>query len=40
MIQKLPKFGFVWEKVDDFTPEKIDKLVRKYRQGYFVELDV
>ena len=27
MIQKLPTHGFSWGKAEDFTPEKIDKLV-------------
>ena len=40
MIQELPTIWFEWEKVDDFTPEKIDKLVGKCGQGYFVEVDV
>ena len=26
--------GFSCEKVEDFTPEKIDKLVKKYKKGY------
>ena len=40
MIQKLPLFGFAWEKADDFTPEKIDKLFKTYKKGYILEFDV
>ena len=29
MIQNLPTHGFLWKKAEDFTPEKIDKLVKK-----------
>ena len=29
MIQNLPIHGFLWKKAEDFTPEKIDKLVKK-----------
>ena len=36
MTQKLPTHWFVWEeKLNDFTPEKIDKLVKKTRKGIF-----
>ena len=36
MIKKLPTHGFPWEKkVGDFTPEKIDKLVKKTINGMF-----
>ena len=28
------------EKVEDFTPEKIDKLVQKDKKGYILEVDV
>ena len=28
MIQKLAIHGFAWEKVDNFTPEKIKELVK------------
>ena len=40
MIQKLPTLGFAWEKVDDFTPGKIDKLVKTVKKGYNLEADV
>ena len=40
MIQKLPRHGFSWEKVEDFTPGKIDKLVKKYKKGYILQVDV
>ena len=29
MVQKLPTHGFLWKEVEDFTPEKIDKRVKK-----------
>ena len=40
MIQKLPRHGFSWEEVEDFTPGKIDKLVKKDKKGYILEVDV
>ena len=40
MIQKLPTHGFSWEKAENFTPEKIDKLVKKYKKGDILEVDV
>ena len=30
MIQKLPTNGLSWEKVENFTPDKIGKLAKKY----------
>ena len=39
MIQKLPRHGFSWEKVD-ITPEKIDKLLKKDKKAYILEVDV
>ena len=40
MIQKLPTHGFLWEKVEDFTPEKIDELFKADKKGYILEVDV
>ena len=41
MVQKLPTHGFRWVKnVEEFTPEKIAKLVKKDRKGYILEVDV
>ena len=40
MIQKLPTHGFSWEKVEDVTPEKIDKFVKKDKKGYILNVDV
>ena len=41
MVQKLPTHGFLWKNmVGEFTPEKINELVRKDRKGYFLEVDV
>ena len=36
MIQKLPTHGFLWKKAEDFTPERIDKLVKKDMKGYLL----
>ena len=38
-----PKTANTWvcmEKVDEFTPEKIDKLVKKDRQGYILKVNI
>ena len=40
MIKNLPTHGFKWKKGEDFTPEKIDKLVKKDKRGYLLEVDV
>ena len=40
MIQKLPTHGFSWGKAEDFTPKKIDKVVKKDKNGYILEVDV
>ena len=41
MVQKLPTHGFRWiNKVEELTPEKIAKLVKKDRKGYILEVDV
>ena len=41
MAQKLPSQGFQWKKkVEEFTPEKVDELVRKDKEGYLPEVDV
>ena len=40
MIQKLPTHGFLWKEAEDFTPEKIDELVKKDKRGYLLEVDV
>ena len=40
MIQKLPVFGFAWEKVADFIPVKIDKMVKTGKKRYLLEVDV
>ena len=36
MVQKLPTNGFLWKKGEDFTPEKIDELVKKGMKGYLL----
>ena len=41
IIQILPRHVFAWdEKIDDFTPEKTDKLVKIFRHGYILEINV
>ena len=40
MIQKLPAHGFLWNEAEDFTPEKKDKLVKKDKKGYLLEVNV
>ena len=40
MINNLLTHGFLWRRVDDFTPEKIDELVKKDKRGYILEVDV
>ena len=35
IIKNLPTNGFKWKKGEDFTPEKIDKLVKKTREDTF-----
>ena len=37
MIKNLPTHRFKWKKREDFTPEKIDKLVKKDKRGYLLE---
>ena len=41
MVQKLPTHGFRWiNKVEELTPEFINKLVKKDNKGYILEVDV
>ena len=40
MVQNLPTHIFLWKKGEDFTPEKIDELVKKDKRGYLLEVDV
>ena len=40
MVQNLPTHGFLWKDREDVTPEKIDELVKKYKGGYILEVDV
>ena len=40
MINNLPTHGFKWKNREDFTPEKIDGLVKKDKRGYLLEVDV
>ena len=40
MVQDLPMHRFTWKEREDFTPEKIDKLVKKDKMGYLLKVDV
>ena len=40
MIQNLPTNGFAWEKVDNFSSEKVDKLVETDKKGHILEVDI
>ena len=40
MINNLPTHGFLWKKAEEFTPEKIEKLVKKYKRGYLLQAHV
>ena len=40
MIQNLPTHGFKWKEEEDVTPEKIDKLVKKDKREYLLEVNV
>ena len=39
MVQKLPTHGFFWKEEENFTPKKIDELVKKHKRGYLLEVD-
>ena len=40
IVENLPTHRFLWKKIEDFTPEKIDELAKKDKQGYILEVDV
>ena len=40
MVQNLSKDRLSWKKAEDFTPEKIDELVKKYMRGYLLVVNV
>ena len=40
MINNLPTYGFKWKNEEDFTPEKIDELVKKDEKRDLLEVDV
>ena len=40
MINNLPTHEFKWKKGEDFTPEKIDKLIKTDKRGYILDVDV
>ena len=39
MINNLTTHGFKWKKAEEVTSEKIDKLVKKDKRGYLLEVD-
>ena len=40
MVQNLPTHQLLWKDTENVTPEKIDKLVKKDKRGYLLEVDV
>ena len=40
MVQNLPTHRILRKKAEDFTPEKIDEVVKKDKRGYLLEVDV
>ena len=40
MINNLPTHRFKWKNGEDFTPEKVDKLLKKDKRGYLLLVDV
>ena len=40
MVQNLPTHRFLWKKAEQFTPEKIEALVKKDKRGYLLKVDV
>ena len=40
MINNLLTQGFKWKNGEDCTTEKVDKLVKKDKRGYILEVDV
>ena len=40
MVQNLPTHRLLWKKAEEFTPEKIDELVKKDKRGYLLQVDV
>ena len=40
MINNLLTHGFKWKNGEDCTTEKVDKLVKKDKRGYILEVDV
>ena len=39
-VNNLAAHGFKWKNGEDFTPEKIDELVKKDKKEYLLEVDV
>ena len=39
MVQNPQTLTFLWKKAEDFTPEKIDELVKKEKRRYLLEVD-
>ena len=40
LVQNLLTHGFLWKDAEDFIPLKIDELVKKYKRGYLLYVDV
>ena len=40
MTNNLSTHGIKWKKGEDFTAEKIDKLIKKDKRGYILEVDM
>ena len=40
MVLNLPTYRVKWKNGEDFTPTKIDKLVKKGKSGFLLEVDV
>ena len=39
MVQNLPTHRFLWNDAEDINPEKIDKLVKKDKRAYLLQVD-
>ena len=40
MVQNLPTHRVLWKDAEDFTPEKIDKIVKTAKREYLLEVNV
>ena len=39
MVQNLPTHRFLWKDAEDINLEKIDKLVKKDKRGYLLQVE-